>query len=149
MGKYSDCWTYPAEKIDELLEAKENEIVSNKAELENMINNALKVHHSTSPITPESGWTINGWTFQAGNMVEGYFEFTGGTLPESAGWVTLGTIKTPANRPSGTFNCVGIDNVNCGALQMAVTTAGLVQVYYQSGVHNNIRLHVTYIRKGA
>ena len=149
MGKYSDCWTYPAEKIDELLEAKEKEIVSNKAELENMIEDALKVHQSTSPITAESGWTVNAWTFQAGNMVEAYFEFTGGTFPQSAGWVTLGTIKTAANRPSGTFNCLGIDNTDGDAIQMNITTGGLVQVYYQSGVHNNIRGHVTYIRKGA
>ena len=105
--------------------------------------NALK----SGNISVTSGWTVqnnNNWCRKSGHVAEFYLEVTGGTL--ASGWNNLGTLPSGFT-PLFTINIVGIDNGYAGvpACQVQVQSNGVINVYKNSTLTNNLRIFGVYL----
>lgn len=112
--------------------------------LKKLLTKVLTIEKGTA--TPSSGWTLspNSYVRKICGVCEMYLELTNGTYA-SSGWNTVATLPR-GFYPISYFDTLLLDNgSSVMTVDVKITTTGDVQVYKNSTLSSNLRLHTMFI----
>lgn len=140
---YSDCWTFPREKIMEMLKSAETDTEALAALVEAL--DRVDAATMTIPSAQSAAtYTLRGIK-RSGHTVEIALIASKLTLTANA-WNTIGVIPT-AYRPSRSVEFLAVDYANAGALEARITEGGNLNVWIPAGTSTTqVRLQIVYIK---